>query len=108
MGHMLTSFCENYIGNSTYDWKTARLVMDGDRLIHHWGVWGYQMRVESVLLKVAGIGAVVTHADYRKQGLMHRAARSSFAAMLEGGYDLSILRGRSLCETGVLHAPGTM
>lgn len=103
-GKYVDQFSQNYIGNSHYDWDTSRIVMDGDKLIQHWGVWGYLMRVESVHLKVGGIGAVVTHPEYRKQGLMHRAAQSSFDAMLEDGYDLSILRGRHYAKIGYARA----
>jgi hypothetical protein len=103
-GKHVEQFCQNYIGNSHYDWNTTRVILDGEKLIHHWGVWGYQMRVESVQLKVAGIGAVATHADYRKQGLMHQAAQASFDAMLQDGYDLSILRGRHYVKIGYARA----
>jgi predicted acetyltransferase len=65
-GQYVEQFAQNYIGNSHYDWHTSRLVFDNETLVHHWGVWGYQMRLESIQLKVAGIGAVVTHPDYRK------------------------------------------
>lgn len=103
-GQYVDAFCDNYIGNSHYDWNVSRLVFDGDKLVHHWGVWGYQMRLESVQLKIAGIGAVVTHPDYRKQNLMHRAAQESFEAMARDGYDLSILRGRHYVKMGYARA----
>lgn len=103
-GQYMEQFCQNYIGNSHYDWNVSRLVMDGDQVIHHWGVWGYQMRLESIQLKVAGIGAVVTHEQYRKQGWMHKAAQDSFDAMMETGYDLSILRGRHYVKMGYARA----
>jgi len=103
-GKFVDAYCDNYIGNSHYDWNVTRLVVDGDKLIHHWGVWGYQMRLESIQLKVGGIGAVVTHPDYRKQGLMHRAANESFDAMKRDGYDLSILRGRHYVKMGYARA----
>lgn len=103
-GQYVEQFCQNYIGNSHYDWNVSRLVMDGDQVIHHWGVWGYQMRLESIQLKVAGIGAVVTHEAYRKQGWMHKAAQDSFDAMLDAGYDLSILRGRHYVKMGYVRA----
>ena len=90
-GEYVDSFCDNYIGNSHYDWNVSRLVLDCERLVHHWGVWGHPMRLASTQLKVAGIGAVVTHPEYRKQGWMVRAAQASFDAMASGGYDLSIL-----------------
>jgi len=103
-GQYVEQFCQNYIGNSHYDWNVSRLVMDGDKVIHHWGVWGYQMRLESIQLKVAGIGAVVTEDEYRKQGWMHKAAPASFDAMMEAGYDLSILRGRHYVKMGYARA----
>lgn len=103
-GQYVEQFCENYIGNSHYDWSVSRLVLDGDQFVHHWGVWGYQMRLESTVLEVGGIGAVATHADYRQQGLMHQAAEASFEAMRQAGYDLSILRGRHYVKMGYARA----
>jgi hypothetical protein len=103
-GQYVDAFCDNYIGNSHYDWKASRLAFDGEKLAHHWGVWGYQMRLETVQLKVGGIGAVVTHPDYRQQGLMHQAAQASFEAMQQDGYDLSILRGRHYVKMGYARA----
>ena len=103
-GEYVDAFCDNYIGNSHYDWNTSRLIFDGDTLIHHWGVWGYEMRLETVPLKIGGIGAVVTHPAYRKQNLMHEAAQASFDAMQHAGYDLSILRGRHYVKMGYARA----
>ncbi len=103
-GQYVDSFCDNYIGNSHYDWDVSRLAFGGEKLIHHWGVWGYQMRLETIQLKVGGIGAVVTHPDYRKQGVMHLAAQESFGAMKRAGYDLSILRGRHYVKMGYARA----
>jgi hypothetical protein len=103
-GKYVDQFCQNYIGNSHYDWNTSRVILDNEKLIHHWGVWGYQMRIEAIQLKVAGIGAVVTHQDYREQGLMHQAAQASFDAMEQAGYDLSILRGRHYAKLGYARA----
>jgi len=103
-GKYVDAYRDNYIGNSHYDWDVSRVVLDNEKMIHHWGVWGYQMRVESIQLKVAGIGAVVTHPDTRKQGLMHQAAQASFDVMPQAGYDLSILRGRHYVKMGYARA----
>ena len=103
-GKYVDQFCANYIGNSHYDWGVSRIALDGDQVIHHWGVWGYPMRVETLELKAAGIGAVTTHESYRKQGVMHRAAQDSFAAMQQAGYDLTILRGRHYVKMGYARA----
>jgi len=103
-GLYVDGYCNNYIGNSHYDWTVSRLAFDGEKLIHHWGVWGYQMRLEHIRLKVGGIGAVVTHPDYRQLGVMHQAAQASFEAMQQAGYDLSILRGRHYVKMGYSRA----
>ena len=103
-GQYVNEIADTYIGNCHYDWDVTRLIWDGERLIHHWGVWGYPMRLESVNLKVAGIGAVVTEEPYRQHGLMEQAAYASFEAMFKQGYDLSILRGRHYVKFGYARA----
>lgn len=103
-GKYLEEISESYIGNCHYDWDVTRLIWDKDDLIHHWGVWGYQMRLGSAQLKAAGIGAVATVQDYREQGLMYRAALSSLEVMDDYGYDLSILRGRHYVKFGFARA----
>lgn len=103
-GQHVNEISQQYIGNCHYDWATTRLVWDGDQLVHHWGVWGYPMRLGSVLLNVAGIGAVVTQEPYRRRGLMRAAAHESFQAMQQNGYDLSILRGRYYAQFGFVRA----
>jgi len=103
-GGDLEEISQKYIGGSHYDFDTTRLIWDGNQLVHHWGVWGYSMRVGSVLLKSAGIGAVVTKESYRNRGLMASAAAHSFRAMVSHGYDLSILRGRHYHKFGYRRA----
>lgn len=82
-----------YFGNSHYDWEASRIGLMGDRIITHYGVWDYQMRVGSAFLRTGGIGAVATDDDFRKQGLMAQTASASINAMRECGYDVSILFG---------------
>jgi len=103
-GQYVNEIADTYIGNCHYDWDVTRLIWDGKRLVHHWGVWGYPMRLESVQLKVAGIGAIVTEEPYRQRGLMEQAARASFKSMQEQDYDLSILRGRHYVKFGYARA----
>jgi len=103
-GQYVEEISKTYIGNCHYDFDTTRLIYAGDDLVHHWGVWGYPMRVESIQLKVAGIGAVFTREPYRKQGLMGMAAVDSIGAMKDNGYDLSILRGRHYVKYGYARA----
>ncbi|MCP4360301.1 MAG: GNAT family N-acetyltransferase [Chloroflexi bacterium] len=103
-GQYVAEISQQYIGNCHYDWNVTQLIWNVDQLVHHWGVWGYPMRLGTVQLKVAGIGAVVTQEPYRKQGLMRTAALKSFQAMDENGYDLSILRGRHYAKFGYVRA----
>jgi len=103
-GEYIEEIAKNYIGNCHYDWDISRLIWDGERLVHHWGVWGYPMRLESVQLQVAGVGAVATDEKYRKRGLMQQAALASFESMRQKGYDLSILRGRHYVKFGYARA----
>ena len=103
-GQYVDEIANEYIGNCHYDWNVSRLIWDDKQLVHHWGVWGYLMRLESVQLAVAGVGAVTTLESHRKQGLMQEAALASFDAMYQKGYDLSILRGRHYVKYGYARA----
>jgi len=103
-GGYLEEISQQYFGNSHYDWKTSRLIWDEETLIHHWGVWDYQMRLEKVFLRVAGVGAVTTLTPYRNKGVMQWAAEDSLQAMQENNYDISILRGRHYVKFGYRRA----
>lgn len=103
-GEYVQEISQQYFANAHYDWDVTQLIWDGDQLIHHWGVWCYPMRIGTVQLKVAGIGAVVTREPYRKQGLMRKAALASFQAMAAYEYDLTILRGRYYAQFGFVRA----
>jgi len=82
-----------YIRNSHYDWQASRIGLLDEKVVTHWGVWGFDMRVEKADLRCGCIGAVATHADYRKMHLMSRTARDSLQAMRDLNYDVSILFG---------------
>ncbi len=84
-----------YFVNSHYDWNASRIALLGDEIVSHYGVWGYEMRIGTGRVRTGGIGAVATHGDYRKRGLMDRTARASLQAMRDLGYDLTILFGIS-------------
>lgn len=87
-------FCRRgYILGSHYDWAASRIGLVGDRIVTHYGVWDYPMRIGAARVRVGGIGAVATDGDFRKRGLMARTARASIDAMAGLGYDLSILFG---------------
>lgn len=86
--------CEkHYIGHSHYDWEASRVGFADGRLVSHFGVWGYEMRVGAARLKVGGIGAVATDGTCRKRGFMARTASESIRAMRALGYDMSVLFG---------------
>lgn len=84
-----------YLLGSHYDWGASRVGLLGGRLVTHWGVWDYAMRIGSAAVRAGGIGVVATQADHRKRGYMARTARASLAAMRGAGYDVSILFGIS-------------
>ncbi len=83
-----------YIDHSPYDWSASSIGRLGGRLLTHWGVWGYRMRIGSATIRVAGIGAVATHARYRSRGFMARTAQTGLRRIRGRGYDMSILFGR--------------
>ncbi|HWQ45733.1 MAG TPA: GNAT family N-acetyltransferase, partial [Longilinea sp.] len=89
----LENIRNKYVGGSHYDWDVSRLIWDEDRIVQHWGVWGYEMRLGSALIKIAGVGAVCTHHAYRKRGLMFAAGTDSLNAARHNGYDLAMLTG---------------
>ena len=64
--------------------------MDG-KVVTHFGVYGLTVRVGSARVAAAGVNLVVTHPDYRKQGLMPKTIWSSIEAMRDRGYDISIV-----------------
>jgi hypothetical protein len=103
-GQYVDEIARKYYVECHFDWSASRLAFDGDELVHHWGVWGYPMRLGSIALQAAGVGAVVTREPYRNRGLMHRAALASFDAMRANGYDVSILRGRHYHKYGYRRA----
>lgn len=83
-----------YFDEGFYDSATSRSVMLGDELISHFGVFDCPMRIGSARVKVAGVGAVMTHGDYRRRGLMTKAGAASIKAMSDAGYDMSLLFGK--------------
>lgn len=83
----------NYIRHSHYSWDVSRIGVLDDRIVAHYGVWDYRMRVGSARLRTGGIGAVATHPDYRKRGLVSLVTRASIDAMTDAGYDMTLLFG---------------
>lgn len=90
---MLRRCCQGYLLGSHYDWAASRIGFLGGRLITHFGVWGYLMRIGVARVRAGGIGMVATDGEHRRRGLMARTVRASMAAMRDLGYDLSLLFG---------------
>ena len=84
---------EGYFEGSTYDPAVSRVAMDGDAIVAHVGIWQYRMRVGRARLRTGGVGAVMTHGDYRKRGIAARVFRAVVEAMKQGDYDFSVLFG---------------
>ena len=79
------------IHHSHYDWRTSRVGLVDGNLVTHFGVYDLTVRVGGSHARAAGVNLVVTHPDYRKQGLMPKTIWSSIEAMRRNGYDLSIV-----------------
>ena len=83
-----------YFGRGHYDWKASRIGLLDGRIVTHWGVWGYRIRIGRAVVRCAGIGDVATDGNFRCHGLMGATGRAAMKAMRARGYDLSILFGR--------------
>ncbi len=83
----------HYIINSHYDWRASRIGILDERIVSHFGVWDFNMRIGRARVRVGGVGSVATHGNYRKRGLVSRIARDSLQAMRQCGYDLTLLFG---------------
>ena len=82
---------EGRIFHSHYDWRTSRVGLVDGKVVTHFGVYNLTVRVSSARVAAAGVNLVVTHPDYRKQGLMPKTIWSSIEAMRDRGYDISIV-----------------
>ncbi len=70
-----------YLLHSHYDWECSRIGLLGDRVITHYGVWKYLMRIGAARVQVGGIGAVATDPEFRRRGYMGRTLQSALDAM---------------------------
>jgi len=86
--------CRNgYLLKSNYDWNASRIGKLNGEMVTHFGIWNFEIRVGLARLRVAGIGAVATHDDYRKLGLMQATATVALAELSNSDYDISLLFG---------------
>lgn len=67
-------------------------LLDG-RIVTSISVFRYLTRIGRARLVTAGIGAVATHRDYRKRGLMRETFHDMVAGLRPAGYDISLLFG---------------
>ncbi len=85
-----TSF---FYGTRPDQLKTKWVLKSGDQFASHVGIFPFTAVVDGRPLKVAGIGSVATHPNFRKRGLMTRLMKHVDGQMAKDGYDLSILWG---------------
>jgi predicted N-acetyltransferase YhbS len=83
-----------YFDAGYHDWRTSRACFVNGVMVSHIGVWDYRMRIGSAAVRCAGIGAVMTHGDYRRRGYAGRTMLAALDAMRQAGYDVSVLFGR--------------
>jgi len=83
-----------FCSKNTYDWSASTIGLLDGRVVTHWGIWGYTMRIGRAKVRMAGVGAVATDETMRKQGLMTRTGHAAVQACRDAGYDLTILFGR--------------
>ena len=84
---------EGYFDSPPYDTAARKVGWEGETLVTHFGFWRLELRVGSVPLTVAGVGAVATHRDHRKRGLMAQTASVAIDSLIDHGYDVSLLFG---------------
>ena len=82
-----------YVNHSHYDWRTSRIGLVDGRIVAHYGVWGYDMRIGAARLRTAGVGAVATHPDFRGRGLSSELIADCLDAMRSAGYAMTRLSG---------------
>jgi predicted N-acetyltransferase YhbS len=86
--------CRNgYLLNSNYDWNTSRIGKMGGEIVTHFGIWRLHVRVGCARVRVAGIGSVATHGNYRKRGFFRQTAKVALDALRGSDYDISLLFG---------------
>ena len=82
-----------YFAESPYDWEASRVGVADGRVVTHFGVWDFRMRVGRAVVRLAGIGAVATLKTHRGRGLMAGTADDCVRGMDAAGYDVSLLFG---------------
>ena len=75
----------------TYRLDQSRIVFDQGRIVAHLRVWDRCIRLRGEVLRVGGIGSVMTHPECLGQGYASALLRDTEDYLLEGGYDLGML-----------------
>lgn len=73
--------------------EMLRIGLVDDLIVSHAMVRQYSMRYGQAILKVAGVGAVCTHEDYRKRGYASVVMRDLLTFIAELGAHVSLLHG---------------
>lgn len=74
-----------------FDYRGHRIAVLNGRVVAHTVVLPFTLRYGGVTLRVAGVGAVCTHPDYRGKGYASAVLRDALAYMAEQGAHLSLL-----------------
>ncbi len=82
-----------YFNDGFYNWSDSRIGIIDGKMVTHWGIFNYKMRIGRARVNVAGIGAVMTDEAYRKRGLMEETAQASLSTLAQAGYDMTLLFG---------------
>ncbi len=82
-----------YVLHSHYDWECSRLGLLADRVVTHWGVWKYLMRIGGARVQVGGSVPWRPIPSSDGAAYMERTLHGSLDAMGAQGYDFSLLFG---------------
>jgi predicted acetyltransferase len=92
-------YWQNRLHAPGFDYAAHRVgVLSNDvseRIVSHTEVYPYTLRYGSVTLRVAGVGGVCTHPDFRHNGYNSAVMHDSLAYMAEQGAHLALLNGIS-------------
>lgn len=76
-----------------FDWELVRLGLVDGQIVAHVGVLERVLRVGPAALRFGGVFGVMTHPDFRRQGIADRLMRDALRVMRERGLHLSLLDG---------------
>ncbi len=82
----------------------SRIIFDKGRIMAHLRVWHRIIQVRGARLRAGGIGGVVTHPEFRRQGYATALMQDAHRYLEQQGYDLGLLF--SIIGTGFYESLG--